>query len=74
MNQPNKSYVDFLKTVDETYNHYSFDLRYGQTIMNVLYDTWPDKYNELKASDYDCFYDDGTVKLTLDKLEKEWQY
>lgn len=72
MNQPNKSYIDFLKTVDETYNYYSFDLRYGQTIMNVLYDIWPDKYNELKGSDYDCFYDDGTVKFTLNKLEQEW--
>lgn len=21
---------------------------------------------------YDCFYDDAIVRLTLDKLEKEW--
>ena len=66
------SFKDFLQLVDVTYNHYSFELRYGQTIMNILYDTWPDKYNELKGSDYDCFYDDGSVKLTLVKLEQEW--
>ena len=66
------SFNDFLKLVDDTYNYYSFELRYGQTIMNTLYNVWPEKYNELIASKEDCFYDDGMVKLTLDKLEKEW--
>jgi hypothetical protein len=33
MNQPNKSYIDFLKTVDETYNHYSFD----DNILTVIF-------------------------------------
>jgi hypothetical protein len=40
--------------------------------MNTLYSVWPEKYKELVASKEDCFYDDGMVKLTLDKLEKEW--
>ncbi len=67
------SFKDFLQLVDVTYNHYSFELRYGQTIMNTLYNVWPEKHKELLASKEDCFYDDGMVKLTLDKLEKEWQ-
>ena len=67
------SFKDFLQLVDDTYNYYSFELRYGQTIMNTLYSVWPQKYKELVASKEDCFYDDGMVKLTLDKLEKEWQ-
>jgi hypothetical protein len=66
------SFNDFLKLVDDTYNYYSFELRYGQTIMNTLYNVWPEKYNELIASKEDCFYDDGMVKLTLSKLGKEW--
>ena len=66
------SFKDFLQLVDVTYNHYSFELRYGQTIMNTLYDVWPEKHKELLASKEDCFYDDGMVKLTLDKLQKEW--
>jgi hypothetical protein len=66
------SFTDFLQLVDATYNHYSFELRYGQTIMNTLHSVWPEKYKELVASKEDCFYDDGMVKLTLDKLEKEW--
>jgi cytidyltransferase-like protein len=66
------SFKDFLQLVDDAYNHYSFELRYGQTIMNTLYNVWPEKYKELVASKEDCFYDDGSVKLTLDELEKTW--
>lgn len=63
---------DFLKIVDETYNNHSFELRYGQTVMNVLSKIWPEKYDEMATLEYDCFYDDQMVKVTLDKLEKEW--
>lgn len=63
---------DFLKIVDETHNNHSFELRYGQTIMNVLNKIWPEKYKELLQINYDCFYDDGMVKITLEKLEREW--
>jgi hypothetical protein len=66
------SFNDFLQLVDHTYDHYSFELRYGQTIMNTLYNIWPEKYKELVASKEDCFYDDGTVRFTLSKLEKDW--
>ena len=50
------SFKDFLQLVDDTYNHYSFELRYGQTIMNTMYNVWPEKYKELVASEEDCFY------------------
>lgn len=46
--------------------------RYGQTLMNVLYDVWPDKHNRIMHTEYDCFYSDGNVAKLLDKLEKEW--
>lgn len=46
--------------------------RYGQTVMNILYDVWPEKYNEFKDSVYDCFYSNKNLDLTLEKLEKEW--
>lgn len=67
------SFKDFLQLADDTYNHYAFQWRYGQTIMNTLHNVWPEKYKELIASKEDCFYDDGMVRLTLDKLEKEWK-
>lgn len=47
-------------------------LRYGQTIMNVLHDVWHKKYLEISDSDIDCFYTNRSVTLVLNKLEKEW--
>lgn len=66
------SFDEFLRKVDIVYLDHSFEWRYGQTVMNVLADVWPDKYTELVATDNDCFYDDRMVESTLDKLEKEW--
>lgn len=66
---------EFLNKVDDTFNGTLLSpnrLRYGQTVMNVLYEVWPDKYKELSGSDYDCFYDTFLVGYTLNKLEKEW--
>jgi hypothetical protein len=66
------SFEQFLNCADRIYNENEFELRYGQTIMNVLYQIWPEKYKEISGGDYDCFYDDGTVRFTLEYLEKEW--
>ena len=66
------SFKEFLSLADQTYHEHSFHWRYGQTIMNVLHGVWPLKYNEITSSSHDCFYDDGIVRLLLDKLEKEW--
>ena len=46
--------------------------RYGQTVMNVLYEVWPAKHKELVESERDCFYDNKMVSFVLDKLEREW--
>lgn len=62
---------EFLTKVD-SYHNDNKSLRYGQTIINVLYEVWPEKYKELIGTDHDCFYDDSTARFTLDKLEKEW--
>jgi len=77
------TFNEFLKKVDDTFlNHQASrscgtikakdQWRYGQTIMNVLCEVWPEKYQEIKGGDSDCFYDNSTVESTLDKLEKEW--
>lgn len=77
------TFQQFLQKVDDTFmNHQasrsdgrisaSNQWRYGQTVMNVLYDVWRSKYDEIKGGDYDCFYDNRTVELTLNVLEKEW--
>jgi hypothetical protein len=77
------TFNEFLKKVDDTFlSHQAArsngkikaenQWRYGQTVMNVLWEVWPNKYTEIKGSDIDCFYDNSNVQFTLDKLEKEW--
>jgi len=79
-------FEEFLKKVDDTFMSHqsarskstdnpmtvSNQLRYGQTLMNVLYDVWPEKYNEIKDSDINCFYSNHTIAMVINKLEKEW--
>jgi len=77
------TFNEFLKKVDDTFlSHQAArsngkikavnQWRYGQTVMNVLWEVWPNKYREITNTDFDCFYTNGLVKLTLDKLEQEW--
>lgn len=68
------TFEEFLNKVDYKFHTSSYkqQLRYGQYIMNELHSIWPEKYLEITNSDYDCFYDNSTVRLTLQKLEKEW--
>lgn len=76
-------FEEFLQKVDDTFMAHQAarsngkisaanQWRYGQTIMNVLWDVWPDKYNEIKDSDCDCFYNNSKVNIALEKLKKEW--
>lgn len=66
------TFEEFVQKVDNFYYDHSFEMRYGQSLMNILHKVWPEKYKEISGGDLDCFYDDGTVKLTLDYLEKNW--
>lgn len=68
----NIKFEQFLRLVDEEFWNHKPILRYGQTVMNVLYEVWPEKYKEITGSDLDCFYDDSTVRSLLDHLEKHW--
>lgn len=66
------TFEQFLSKIDAFYNENEFEMRYGQTIMNVLYKVWPEKYKEISGGNLDCFYDDGIVKPTLDHLKRNW--
>jgi len=46
---------------------------YGQILMNELYNTWPEKYNQIKNTEYDCFYDDNVAGATMEMLKKKWE-
>ena len=66
------TFEQFLDKVDKFYYDYEFELRHGQSIMNVLYKVRPDLYKKITQTDLDCFYDDGIIQFTLDYLEKTW--
>ena len=79
------SFDKFLSRVDETFmlNQASRSdgkikaenqWRYGQTVMNVLWEVWPEKYQEIKDGELNCFYDNSTTRFTLEKLEREWNH
>lgn len=71
----NMTFEEFVTKVDSVFNSFSYknQLRYGQCVMNELYYIWPEKYKEITATEYDCFYDNSIVALLLEKLEKEWK-
>ena len=49
----NMKYDEFLNLVDRTSNN--FNWRYGQALMNVLYSTRPEKYEEINNLKLDCY-------------------
>jgi hypothetical protein len=64
------SYQDYVILVDQTFH--TFNWRYGQTIMNVLYSVSPNKYTELVGGEYDCYYEDSKALNTLKFLNEHW--
>lgn len=66
------TFEEFLQKVDKYYYDNEPHQRYGQSVMNVLHDVYPDWRKRIVGTDFDCFYDDGIVKYTLEYLEKEW--
>lgn len=68
----NIDYDNFMKKVDVFYNEHQTKLRYGQTIMNILFTVAPNQYHKLVGTEYDCFYNDNNVEKTLQKLKELW--
>jgi len=72
------TFEEFLLKVEETFiknqeRSSANQWRYGQTVMNVLWDICPEKHDEIKNSNFNCFYTNRNVAMVLDKLEKEWR-
>lgn len=62
---------------DQGTNPESERLRYGQIIMNELWDVWPRKYHEIMGSDKDPFYCDILDKNPYDllvELQSQWPF
>ncbi len=72
-----KKFVDNIENIyaDQGDKPESERLRYGQIIMNELWNVWPKKYHEIMGSDKDPFYCEIVHKKPYDllsELEKEW--
>lgn len=44
-------------------------IRYGQAIFNIAYKMYPDVVNNLRGTDFDCFYRDENVDKFFNALE-----
>lgn len=54
------------------YNKQHFNLRRGQNLMNFLHSIWPEMYDIITGSKYDCFYNDNKIDKTIGYLAEEW--
>ena len=44
------------------------EIRYGQAIFNAAYAMFPRATDELRSTEYDCYYDDSRINDFLTKL------
>lgn len=44
------------------------ELRYGQSLMNALWELHPELYKQITATEHDCFYIDSVIPKFLTYL------
>lgn len=64
-----KEWIELTKKTLEYYN--SGHLRMGQSYMNALADVRMDFYEEVTATEYDCFYVDDKIIKFVEYLNDE---
>lgn len=60
-----------IKDIKEMTKFRPSHIRYGQSIFNDAYSLYPNETNELRATEYDCYYDDNKVEIFLEKLNEK---
>ena len=45
--------------------------RLGQAYFNYAYELYPKEVNELRGTEYDCFYDNNKIPMFLEELNKK---
>ena len=46
-------------------------IRLGQYLFNECYKIYPDETDELRGTEFDCFYDNSKVDIFLEKLKEK---
>lgn len=62
----NKEWIALTEKTIEYY--YTGHLRFGQSYMNALAEINMDLYNEVTATEYDCFYSDDKIVKFIEFL------
>lgn len=57
------------KIIEQADNRPSY-IRYGQAVFNEAYILYPNETDQLRGTEFDCFYRDDKVNIFLEKLEK----
>ena len=66
------TYSEWSNLVRKTVDYYMKDnLRLGQSYMNALADINIDLYNQITATEYDCFYSDDKIVKFVKFLNNE---
>ena len=45
--------------------------RLGQAYFNYAYELYPEETNQLRGTEYDCFYNDNKIPIFLEELNKD---
>lgn len=64
---------EFLGRVNQTYTQHSKDLRYGEVVMNELYDYDEDAFRMNNGKGYDVYNDETYLSILLQALEEKWK-
>ena len=59
-----------IKNIKEMAKFRPSHIRYGQSIFNDAYSLYPNETNELRATEYDCYYDDSRIDLFLARIQQ----
>lgn len=62
----------FINTATKKYNENSNNQRFGQFLMNELWDARPDLYKKITGTSNDCFYQDSHVPGFYAWLTANW--
>ena len=65
-------YIDILTIRKKAaqYIRKNTEIREGQSIYLAAHDLFPNKAEQLKQSEYDCFYNDNKIEIFLIQLQK----
>lgn len=66
-------YERFIMEYEAYYEKHKQHLRKGQALSNYLLEYCKDTAKQIDYTEYDCFYNDDIVPLTLSKLKELWR-